>query len=144
MELGAWLHAELFGLVLTHDEHGGGTVRDLRGVAGGDLAVFFEGWLQLGEALCSRTLSDALVVLHHDLFAVKIDCDWHDFVLKSAFVAGDGGALLALCAEGIEVFAGDVVFVGNHVGADTLRREAGVGVTVLLVLAEREAHALDD
>ena len=108
------------------------------------LPSFLEGWLQLGEALGGRAIADALVVLHHDLFAVEIDRDRHDFVLEAAFVASDGGALLALCAEGVEVFTGDAVFVGDHVGADALRREAGVGVTVLLVLAEREAHALDD
>ena len=34
--------------------------------------------------------------------------------------------------------------VGDHLGADALRGQAGVGVAVELRLREREAHALDD
>ena len=50
------------------------------------------------------------------------------------------GALLAEGAERVEVFAGDAVLGGDHVGADALRRQAGLGVAVELLLREREAH----
>ena len=144
METGTRLHAELGCLFLAHDQHGRGAVGNLRGVAGGDLAVFLEGRLELGEALGGRTIADAFVVRDGNLFAVQVDLDWNDLVFESAFVARYCCSLLALGAEGVEVLAGDAVLVGDHVGADSLRRETGLGVTVLLVLAEREAHALND
>jgi hypothetical protein len=65
-------------------------------------------------------------------------------MFETAFVARYCCALLALGAESVEVFARDAVLVGDHVGSDALRRQASLGVAVLLVLAKREAHALDN
>ena len=78
------------------------------------------------------------------LRAVELDDDRDDLVLEATLVAGDRGALLALGAERVEVVAGQAVLLGDHLGADALRRQAGVGVAVELRLREREAHALDD
>ena len=70
--------------------------------------------------------------------------DRDDLVLEAALGGGLRGALLAQGAERVEVLAGDAVLVGDHVGADALRRQAGLGVAVELLLREREAHALHD
>ncbi len=83
-------------------------------------------------------------MLHVDHLSVDLDADRNDLVLESTLVTGDGSTLLALGAERIEVFAGDAVLVGDHVGADALRREAGLGVSIELGLREGEAHPLDD
>ena len=61
VEAGPRGEAELVGLLLAHDQHGGGAVGDLRRVAGGDLAVGLERRLQLGERLDGRAGADALV-----------------------------------------------------------------------------------
>ena len=76
--------------------------------------------------------------------AVDLDVDLDDLVLEAALVASDGGALLALGAERVEVVTGQAVLLGDHLGADALRRQAGLGVAVELRLREREAHAGDD
>ena len=61
VEPGPRAEAELVGLLLAHDQHGGGAVGDLRGVAGGDLAVGLERRLQVGERLDGGAGADALV-----------------------------------------------------------------------------------
>ena len=144
VEAGPGLHAQLLGLVLAHDQHARGAVGDLRGVAGGDRAVLLERRLELGERLGGGALADALVGAELLLRAVEIDDDRDDLVVEAALVAGDRGALLALGAERVEVVAGEAVLLGDHLGADALRGQAGVGVAVELRLREREAHALDD
>ena len=88
--------------------------------------------------------SDALVVDHRDGGALDLDLDGDDLLFEAALVAGDRCTLLALGAELVEVLAGEAVLVGDHVGADSLRREAGLGVAVELLLGEGEAHALHD
>ena len=51
-------------------------------------------------------------------------------------------APLALGAERVEVLAGEAVLVGDHLGADALRRQTGLGVAVEHRLREREPELL--
>ncbi len=100
--------------------------------------------LELGERLGRRALADALVGRHDLDLAVDLHVDRDDLVVEATLVTGDRGALLAEGTELVEVLAGDAVLGGDHVGADALRRQAGLGVAVELLLREREPHALDD
>ncbi len=54
---------------------------------------------------------------HDFAHTVEVDLDGDDLVLEAAFVTSDCGALLALGAECIEIFAGDAVDPERGVGA---------------------------
>src|SRR3954453_15904354 len=73
------LEAELAGLLASHDEQGAGAVGDLRGVAGVDDPVFFEGGLERGELLHGGVAAHTLVGLEAGV--------------------GDGGVLTGECAR---------------------------------------------
>ena len=70
-----------------------------------------------------------------------VDRHRHDLVVEPPLVGGRRRAPLALGAERVEVLAGQAVLVGDHLGADALRRQPGVGVAVEHRLREREARA---
>jgi hypothetical protein len=136
VEPGPGGEAELLGLLLAHHEHGGGAVGDLRRVAGGDLAVGLERRLQVGERLDGGAGADALVLGDElgaldDVAGLLVEAllgDPDDLVVEAALLGGPLGPLLGLGPEGVELLAGQAPLVGDHLGRDPLRDEAGVGV----------------
>ena len=102
-----------------HQQHRGGAVGDLRGVAGGDLAVLLEGRLQLGELLQARVGPDALV----GRVGVAVDCEGDDLALEAALLGRLVGELVRAQADLVELGAGDLPLVGDHLGRDPLGDE---------------------
>ena len=101
------------GRLLAHDQHGGGAVGDLRGVAGGDDALGVEGRLELGERLDGGVGADALVgadhaVDGHDLAGLLVAAagrDRQDLAVEAALVAGARGPLLRGGRELVDLVA---------------------------------------
>ena len=89
-------------------------------------------------------MADSLVCGHHLGVAVYFDGHWDDFVVEASFCRRDSCAPLTFGTESVEVFAGEAIFVGDHLSSDALRRQAGFFVTVLHCFAEGESHTLYD
>ena len=122
-----------FGLLARHQQHRGGAVGDLRGVAGGDAAVGLERRLELGERLERRVRPDALVGGE----AV----DRRDLAREPAVVGGLGGLAVRVDRELVELGARDLPLLGDQLGADALAAHV---VVVLEGLGERRAELLAD
>ena len=71
------------------------------------------------------------------LAVVVADGDRNDLVLEAALGRGSGGPLMALRREGIELLTRDAPLVGDHLGADALSREPGLGVSLHHARSER-------
>src|SRR5947207_3722961 len=78
----ARLEAERIGLLAAHQQNRGGAVRDLRGVAGRDLAVLLERRLELRELVEAGLGADALV---GDV-GVAVDLEGNDLALEAALL----------------------------------------------------------
>ena len=149
MEAGPGPQPEGGGLLLAHDEGGGGPVGDLAGVAGGDLAVRLERRLEVGERLDGGALPDALVGADQlvglgdgaGLLVAVERAHGDDLVVEASLGGGLGGPALALGREGVEVLAGQAPLVRDELGRDALGDEAAhVGVALVDPGAEREAE----
>ena len=129
----AGCQAELVGLLAGHQQHRGGAVGDLRGVARGDLAVRLEGRLKLAELLERRLGANALV--GDDLLAVDLHHD--HLALELALLGGLVGQLVGAQGELVEFGAGNLPLVGDHLGAEALADDV-----VLLHQLGREGSAV--
>ena len=117
--------AALLGHLLLHQHAGRRTVRQLRGIAGGDGAVR-QHRLERGQALGGRLGAIALVLGERDLLlgdflGLLVDDvhrrgDRHDLVVELARGLRGGGALLRLQGIGIATVAADAVAGGDHFG----------------------------
>ena len=138
---------QLVGLLLAHDQRGRGAVGDLRGRAGGDLAVGLERRLQSGQRLHRRAGADALVTCDElagldQVAGLLVEPLLHhtdDLVVEASLLGGLQRPALGLHAEGVEVLAADAPLVGDHLGADALGDETACrGVALNDLGAERE------
>ena len=57
------LRPSAFGLLLAHDQHGGGAIAGLAAVAGGDAALGMEDGAQLAQCLDGRVAANALILV---------------------------------------------------------------------------------
>src|SRR4051794_13174811 len=108
--------AERVGLLAGHQQHGGSAVRDLRRVAGGDLAVLLEGGLETGELFEARVGARALV----GHVSVAIALEGTDPALEAPLLGGLRCELVGAQADLVELGAGDLPLVGDHLGRDAL------------------------
>src|SRR4051812_32188866 len=115
----ARLEPERLGLLALHEQHRGGAVGDLRGVARRDLAVLLEGRLQLGELLDRGVRPDALV---GDV-GVAVHLERDRLALEAALLGRLVSELVRADAELVELGARDLPLVGDHLGRDPLRHE---------------------
>src|SRR5262245_34919812 len=139
------LEAERLRLLALHQQHGGGSVRDLRRVAGGDLAVLLEGGLQLRERLQAGVGPDALI---GDV-GVAVDGERDDLALEAALLSRLVGELVGPQADLVELGAGDLPLVGDHLGRNALGhqvvvRQEFLGPGRADVVDPLEAHAHRD
>ena len=129
--------AELVGLLAGHEQHRGGAVGDLGGVAGGDLAVLLEGRLQRRQLLGAVGVGGPDALVGDVGVAVVLPRD--DLALEAALLGRLVGELVGAEADLIHLGAGDLPLVGDHLGGDALRDEVvalhqrrGEGEAVLL------------
>ena len=125
--------AETFGPFLAHQQQRGGTVRDLRGVAGGHLPVQVrealahllgtEDGLQAGQPLGRGVRADGLVAA--DQYPVRPQ-HGHDLRVESALAAHPGRARMGLRAVGIQLVPGQPELVGDQFRGHALRHEVPV------------------
>ena len=148
---GAGLQTELVGLFPGHQQHRGGTVGNLGGVAGSDLAVFLERRLEAGQTFEAGAGPNSLV----GAVGVTVDLEGRDLPLEATFLGGLLGPGVGADSELVEVDLGDLPLVGDHLGRDALvdqvvllEQLGRVGVPVLTHhlggIAEGEVtHVLD-
>src|SRR5207302_1500603 len=108
-----WLDSELVRLVRRHHEYRCRSIRDLRAVAGGDLAVGAEHGLQFGERLHGRTGPDPLV--GGDRLAVHLPRD--QLPRKAPLLGRAARVLLGAGGDLVEIGAGEVPLVGDALRA---------------------------
>src|SRR5579883_3223847 len=120
-ETRARLEAQALGGRALHNQHSGGSIADLRGIAGGDQAIGLEGGFEAGQLLQAGIGADALVALEKDGFALFVfDRNRQNLTGETSLGGRARGSPVALQAELIELFAGDLPFLRNQFCADAL------------------------
>lgn len=99
-------------------EHDGGPIGDLAGIAGGGAATLLEGGLQLRQALHGGLGSDAIVVIDEDFLLFAIFClDYglvrSNLLLRPSHLVGVGSLHMALVSHFILLLAGDAELGSN-------------------------------
>jgi hypothetical protein len=117
-----------------HDRGGG--VVDPGRVAGGDGAVFGEGWLELGQVAGGDVGPDVLVGVDGDGALAALDLDRNDLLLEIPRLGGGGGAVVALGGQRVLVGAGNAEVVGDVFGGDA-------HVAVVERVGQRADHGVD-
>ena len=121
-----------------HEQNGGGTVRDLGGIAGVDGAVLGEGRADLAQGLGGDTLTDTVVGLDSDgllltgLGVGPLDIKRGDLLVEEAGLLGGEGLLVGRGGEGVLGGTGDVAVLGHVLRQDTHRDLAVGGLGVVL------------
>ena len=120
------LNAELGGAVRAHQQRHRRAIGQLRGVAGGDRAIFLKGRRQPGETFQGGGRAVALVPIHRDVhaalragFLVHLEHGGghrRDFLRHPTRFLGPRVALLALQGVHVLHFARHLVAAGDHFG----------------------------
>ena len=130
--------AELLGRGALHEQDGGGTVRNLRGVSGVDGAVLGEGGADLAERLGGDAVADAVVAVDKDLLGLaglgvlELGLERQDLLLEETLLLGLDGLLEGRGGEGVLVLAADALVLGHVLGEDTHGHLAVGGLGVAL------------
>lgn len=113
------LQAELVGLGAGHEDNGGGTIVQGRGVGGSDGTVnLLEDGLQAGNLVKLDVL--VLLILSKGLIApLVLDGDWDDLVGEDTVLPGLGSAGIRLNSMGILLLTSNLELVGSVLSAVT-------------------------
>lgn len=117
--------AQALGGAALHQQHGGGAVADLRGVAGVDAAVLGEGRLDLAQGLGGDARAHTVVLVHDNLLGLtrlgvlELGLEWQDLLLEQTLLLGLEGLLVGAGGEGILTGTGDVAVLGHLLGQDS-------------------------
>lgn len=129
-----------------HEEHGGGAVGDLGGVAGVDGAVFGKGRADLAERFGGDALADAVVFADGDglllvgLGVCPLDGQGSEFLVEETLVLGLDGFLERRGGEGVLLAAGNIFGLGHLLGEDA---HGDFAVCRLLLRLEEFAELAD-
>src|SRR5690606_31482270 len=104
---GQWSCAQFLGFLFGGDHHGGGTVRNGRGVGSGNRAVFLESGTQRGDLL-GHGFGGGFVLGNNDITLAASDGDWRNFPFKAAVIAGLASAAQRLQRVSILLFAAEL------------------------------------
>lgn len=132
------LLAQALGSGALHEQDGGGTVGDLRGVTGVDGAVLGEGGADLAEGLGGDTLTDTVIGLDSDglllagLGVGPLDLEGSNLLVEEAGLLGLEGLLVGGSGESILGATGDAAVLGHVLGQDTHGDLAVGGLGVIL------------
>lgn len=116
--------SELLGRRSLHQEHGGGTVRDLGCIAGVDGAVLGKSALHLAQGLLGHAGAHTVVLGHGDslglagLGVLELDGQGVDLLVKEAGCLCLGGLLIRCCGEGVLVLTLNVTVRSHLFGED--------------------------
>ena len=108
------------GCLFADDQHGGGAVADLRRVAGRHLPVGQKGRLEGGQCLGRGVASGRLVDVEDDADVRIRQLDGHHFALEASLVDRAQRAPVRLERERVQLLAGKVPLVRDHLGGDPL------------------------
>ena len=139
-EAGARLEVQAAGRLFARDQDGGGTVADLRRVAGGHLSLRQERGLQGGERLRRRVPSRRLVNLEDDAHVRIRQVDRHDLLFEPALVGRTDGASMRLERERIQLLAREAPLLGDHLGRNPLRHDLPAVEQLVRQVAAAGAH----